>query len=59
MKQSKDFEEKLATIIAFIIISLYVVVLFLASLETMPYGFVVSAGILYFIFFGKHAKENG
>ena len=59
MKQNKELEETLATIIAYFIGALYVIVLLIASLKHMPYGFVMSAGIIYFMFFGKHTKENG
>ena len=56
--KNKQIEEVLSSIIAFIIIVLYAVVLFLASLEHGIPGFMVSIVILYFMLFGKHTKEN-
>ncbi len=57
MKQNQAFEDTLSTIIAIVIIVLYAVVLFIASLEHGIPGFMVSVGILYFMLFGKHTKD--
>lgn len=58
MKKSEQLEEVLAFIIATIILSTYVIVLFLASLQTGLSGFIISAGILYFIFIKNKKMGN-
>lgn len=56
MKQNSVLEEKLSQIIAFIIVGLYAIVLFIASLQHGIPGFLLSIGILYFMLFGRHTK---
>ncbi len=58
MKRNTELEERLSAIIAFIIIALYAIVLFMASLQHSWYGYLISIGILYFMLFGAYTKED-